>query len=244
MKKGSKEKIREEGGEKIKFAGVVVIVLLLAFVGIALVITNKHTTENSDRRDSGSGTIDAAVEESRLAADINAAGNGVNYEMLRRNGGNLHTYDVLCRSVTEYFAVVFARDYDTAYSLYACGVVEAAGYSYSYDDYVKDMERLLKQLELTGEEENVSGTVHVSYYTEYDNYYTVRLVIQRRNYKNGYVTYDNAISTTYTLVPDEVGDLKVLDFNFHDFKLYSYRFDNVKDSGAENVYEGVIVIPE
>lgn len=159
---------------------------------------------------------------------------GDNAEIMDLNGSSAELLNSAGAFINTYLTALSEGDYKKAYDMYAIGVVEKKGYTYTYEKFSENSDAFLEKEEV---EQGVSALkAHYSGCIENENFVSVSLVIGRK--LNG--EFDNSVAAEYTLIKVNDG-YKLLDFPYVDFDLYSYKFVENGGIGMPEMVTGEVV---
>ena len=216
---------------------IVAIICVVAFLCINLFVTDKKAEE--EQHETLMSYQDFIEMEEACKEELESAANKEFYELIYNNGGNIQTFYTLTAVLKVFYEYVDSGEYEKAYNMYAHQILDVAGYTYPYEDFVKDMEELKKSLNMTDGDKLV---VTASYYKAYsDNYYVLYGAVGRKQ-KDG--KYNEIFVRSFTVVPVLEG-YAFFDFAWNDFDLYKYRFvPKEENTLSGECVDGVIVIPD
>lgn len=241
MKKTKKNKEHDKNLKWI-ILFVVCVVLIMAMLITYIVVNNLVANKRAQEKEEEVQTAPFLEQASDVKETIEDSANGNNFNLIYDNGGDIDTYNKLSKVVTTFISYVADGDYETAYSIYATELLGAIDYEYTLESFTEDMKKLRdRTLSEDGE-----LFAQCSYYVDYKNYYIVHLALERKTQSDGGIVYENAITTSFTILTDSLGKYVLLDFPYNDFDIYSYRFTSTSEEETHKgiTEQGVIVIPE
>lgn len=214
--------MKESNNKRIYLIAYIVVVLVIGAIFLVLVVGRCATREVLDGNNE---TLPTEYVADDVFLDLM---NGDNAEIMDKNGSSAELLNSAGVFINAYLMALSEGDFEKAYGMYAVGVVEKKGYTYTYEKFCENSASFLEMVEV---EPGMSVLkAHYSGCIESDNFVTVTLVIGRK--LNG--EYDNSVAAEYTLVKVE-GGYELLDFPYADFDLYSYLFVDSEAVGLPEV---------
>ena len=223
-------KVLKENNPKIFLIAYIVVVLVIGAIIITLFVGRCATRKVLE----GSKANEAPSTECLDDEAILDLMNGDNAEIMDLNGSSEDLLNETAAFVNTYLNALSEGDYKKAYDMYAIGVVEKKGYTYTYEKFCENSGVFLEK---EGIEKGESVLVaHYNGCIENENFVSVSLVIGRK--LNG--EYSNSVAAEYTLIKVN-NEYKLLDFPYMDFDLYSYKFVENGGIGMPEIVTGEVV---
>lgn len=213
----------KEENPKIFLIAYIVVVLVIGAIIITLFVGRCVT--RGVLEDNAKETLPTEYVADDVFLDLI---NGNNAEIMDLNGSSAELLNSAGAFINEYLTALSEGDFKKAYDMYATGVVEKKGYTYTYEKFCENSNAFLEM-----EEVEIGVSMLKAHYNgciESENFVSVSLVIGRR--LNG--EYSNSVAAEYTLIKVD-GGYRLLDFPYADFDLYSYMFNESGGIGMPEV---------
>lgn len=218
--------MKESNNKRIYLIAYIVVVLVIGAIFLVLVVGRCATREVLEGNNE---TLPTEYVADDVFLDLM---NGDNAEIMDKNGSSAELLNSAGSFINAYLKALSEGDFERAYGMYAVGVVEKKGYTYTYEKFCENSASFLEMVEV---EPGMSVLkAHYDGCIESENFVSVTLVIGRK--LNG--EYGNSVAAEYTLVKVE-GGYELLDFPYADFDLYSYLFVGNEGVGLPEVETSV-----